>query len=74
MSPSKVTLETGTTALTSLRCFAITCITATEFATLTGLRGDSLSGVSFPAGLTLYGNFTEVTLTSGSVLIYEVPQ
>lgn len=72
MSPGKTTIESGTTALTNLHCFAVSCITATVFAVLTGTSGDAITGVTFPAGFTIYGNFTAITLTSGSVVIYEL--
>lgn len=71
MAPGKTTIETGTTALTGLRAFAITMLADTVFATLTGTSGDAVTGATFPKGMTLYGNFTAVTLTSGSVVIYE---
>ena len=74
MSPSKTVPETGTsthtTASLGLPCFAISFVTATVFTTLTGMSGDSIAGVTFPAGLTIFGQFSEVTLASGSVVIY----
>ena len=74
MAPGKVTLETGTTALTGLKCFAITMLADTVFSVLTGLSSasDAVAGATFPKGLTIYGNFTEVTASSGSYLVYEV--
>lgn len=73
MSPSRATLETGTTAHANLQCFAITFVTDTVFTTLTGLSGDAVASVTFPAGLTIYGNFTAITLASGSVVFYQTP-
>lgn len=70
MSPKKTILETGTTVHTGLACFAIACVTDVTFTTLVGLTGDSVSGVTFPKGLTIFGNFNEVTLASGSALFY----
>lgn len=64
--------ETGTTAKTGL-FFAITCLTDTVFALLTDQMadGDTLVGVTLPAGTTLYGRFTAFTLTSGAVRAYK---
>lgn len=71
MTPSKTTLETGTTAHTGLSCFAIGFLTDTVLTTCTGLSGDTVSGATWPAGFTLFGNFTAVTASSGSYVIYE---
>lgn len=35
------------------------------------LTGDSLTGVTFPAGTVLYGVFTTLTLVSGKVIAYQ---
>ena len=51
--------------------YAITVITAAVFATLTGnqtTNSDTMTGVTFPVGTIIYGNFNAITLTSGSVL------
>lgn len=69
MAPRKVQLETGTTVNTG-SIYAITIVSAAVFTTLTGMSGDTLAGVTFPAGITIYGNFTVVTLASGSALLY----
>ena len=53
---------------------AITILEATVFATLTDTTRDgtsAITGVTFPAGLTIYGNFTVIDLTSGSVIAYK---
>ena len=65
--------EYGTDAITNTSVnngtwCAITTITATVFATLTGITTGSLAGLTVPAGVTLYSQFTVITLTSGSVL------
>lgn len=73
MSPSRTVLETGTTAHTGLACFAITILSDVVFTTLTGMSGDALTAVTFPAGITIYGNFTAVTLASGSAVLYLTP-
>jgi hypothetical protein len=67
-----VIVETGATALTGLNAYAIQCLADTTFATLTesGKSGDNMTGFAIPAGLTIYGNFTAITLTSGKIRIY----
>lgn len=70
MSPAKTILETGTTNITG-PIFAITIIADAVFSVLTGMDGDTLAGVTFTAGITLYGNFTSVTLASGSIVVYK---
>ena len=62
---------------------AIQFIEDTVFATLTpddttngygvgAYNGDSLSGVAFPAGMTIYGKWTAFTLSAGgSVIAYQ---
>ena len=62
--------EVGTTAITG-NWFKIRCLTATTFATLTGNHsGDTFTAVAHPAGTELFGHFTAITLTSGSVIAY----
>jgi len=68
---NSATLESGTTALTGLRAGAITMLSDTVFSTLTGMAGDSVGGVTFPKGVTIYGQFTAITLTSGSIVFYQ---
>lgn len=66
--------ESGTTALTAQKIYCIHCITATVFATLTNdpaWTGDTFTGVSIPAGTMLFGRFSAITLTSGSILCYK---
>jgi hypothetical protein len=70
MAPGRTYLETGTTAHTNLACFAILIVEDTVFTTNSGLSGDSFVAVTFVAGSTLYGNFRDVTLASGSVILY----
>jgi|TARA_B100001939_G_scaffold330890_1_gene328429 hypothetical protein len=47
-------------------------ITALEDASIsaTASKGDSLSSVTIPKGLTIYGRFTSVTVSSGKILAY----
>jgi hypothetical protein len=71
--------ENGTITLTSAEsawsgnAVAIQCITATVFSTLTDVSeragGASSVGQTYPAGFTLYGQFTAIDLTSGSVRV-----
>ena len=52
--------------------YAITMIEDTVFATLTASNwsGDTFTGETFPKGLTIYGNFTVIDLTSGACIAY----
>lgn len=47
-------------------------ITALEAATInaTSEVGDSLSSVAIPAGVTVYGRFSSITVSSGKILAY----
>ena len=62
-----VTAQTG-------HWFAISVFSATVFATLTEIGQGSISGtwgsVVCPAGMTIFGAFTNFTLTSGAVRAY----
>ena len=51
---------------------AITMIENTVFNTLTcdNWSGDTFTGETFPEGLTIYGNFTVIDLTSGACIAY----
>lgn len=53
---------------------AIQVVAEATFATLTdeGLNADGevMTGVAIPAGTTLYGKFSAITLTSGKVIAY----
>jgi len=63
---------TPMTPTSGLNFYAIHIITDTVFTTLTGtLSGTGLEGDTFVAGTILYGRFTAITLTSGSVIAYE---
>lgn len=66
--------ESGTTALTAQKIYCIHCVTDTVFATLTNdpaWTGDTFTGVTIPAGTHLFGRFSAVTLTSGSIIGYK---
>jgi hypothetical protein len=47
-------------------------ITALEDASIstTAVGGDSLSSVTIPKGLTIYGKITSITVSSGKILAY----
>lgn len=49
---------------------AITCITDCVFTTLTCHVGDDGDGIAMVAGMTIYGQFTNIVLASGSVIAY----
>jgi hypothetical protein len=50
----------------------IQCLADTVFETLTNTTGTgAITGITIPAGLCLYGNFTVVKLTSGKVCAYK---
>ncbi len=68
MSPARSLTVSDTTARTGLSCFAITPVTDVTFTTLTGMTG--FSGVTYAAGVTIYGNFSAVTLASGTAVLY----
>ncbi len=62
---------TDTTAVTG-NFTAVQCIEDTVFATLTEADATgSLTGVTIPAGTTLFGRITAYTLTSGKVRAYK---
>jgi hypothetical protein len=63
---------TDTAARTSKNYAAITVLADATFSTLTGkgITGNAIAGFSIPAGVTLFGIFTAVTLTSGKVIAY----
>ncbi len=48
---------------------AITCL-ATATLTVVSVNGNDLTSISIPAGITIYGLFTTVTIAEGTVLAY----
>jgi hypothetical protein len=53
--------------------FAVLCITATVFSSITvNYTGNTFTGVTIPAGTILYGDWDGFTLTSGSVIAYKM--
>jgi len=66
-----VITETGTTPHTGIRAYIIQILTTANFATLTENQktGDAMTGFDIDPTF-LYGDFTDVTLTSGRIRIY----
>jgi hypothetical protein len=68
---------TNSNSATAKNYCAITMLEDTIFATLTtsnwvaGSSGSTTAGLVFPKGLTIFGAFTAVTLTSGKVICYK---
>lgn len=60
-------VTTGT--INSHTYIAITVL-ATASISVTSAGGDDLSSVSVPAGVTIYGKFSSITVASGRVLVY----
>jgi hypothetical protein len=73
LGQSGATLFADTTARTGA-WFAITILADVVFTTLTDatLDGTAIAGVTFSAGSTIYGNFTAITLASGTAIAYKV--
>jgi hypothetical protein len=67
--------QVTTTVATTGTWNAILCLNSvTVFATLTELgrtQGGTTGSLSFPAGVTIYGAFTNFTLTTGAVRAYK---
>lgn len=64
------------TAAKTGRWGAITALTAAVANITTGAGGGwtgTTTAVNIPAGVTIYGNFTGITLASGSVIAYNAP-
>ena len=59
------------TTVTTGQWKAIKCITAATFTTLTTVVGDDLDGVVLAAGDVIYGPFSGITLSAGSVVAYK---
>lgn len=73
MSPKYTKFITDTTVFTGLGAFAFTVISDAVFTTLSGYSvSGSSSGLTFLAGTTIYGNFQNVTLASGSIVLYSL--
>ena len=64
--------ESGTSAITG-DFFAIQIVADAVFSLLTSnITGDTITGVTFTAGSTIFARVTAFTLTSGKVLAYNV--
>ena len=61
-------VTTGT--INSHTYIAITVLATASISVTSAGGGDNLSSVSVPAGVTIYGKFSSVTVTSGRVLVY----
>ena len=66
----------STTTATTGVWNAIVALSDTVFSTLTDVstgvsRDGTLASMTFPAGVTIFGAFTNFTLTSGSVMCYK---
>ena len=75
-------IEDGTTVISGKKIVAIQFITDTTFTTLTpnsssyigtaGGSGDAIdTNNTFPTGMTVFGQWTALTLATGSVIAYE---
>lgn len=57
--------------------FAIQIIADVIFTTITEVSAegtaDMASGITYPAGIILYGHFTAITLASGTAKAYKIP-
>jgi hypothetical protein len=60
------------TAPTGYNVIAISFLEATTFTSLTPLSSEFITDPSqtFPAGLTIYGNFTAMEIATGSAIVY----
>ena len=66
---------TGTTVTTDGPFIAIQAIAAATLAvgtTSQDIVGPALTGIVIPAGFTIYGTFTQVQLSGGSVIAYRL--
>lgn len=62
-------IESGTTTHTG-NYFALQCVTDVTLTTLTGNIEGTVTGITYPAGLIIYGEFTTITLASGTAILY----
>lgn len=67
--------ENGTNAITATSgtyiCAYFNTASVIASMTVTNAQNDSLAGAEMPAGTTIYGDITAITLTSGSVFLYK---
>lgn len=74
--PKRITIVTDTVARTGLTAYHVKFLSATVFSALVGgvgttIDGNALAGATFAAGSWLDGNFSALTLASGTVAIYQ---
>jgi len=62
-------LRTGNTSTAGEFYRAITVLADTEI-TVTSEAGDNLNAETIPAGVTIYGLFSSITVVSGDILAY----
>jgi hypothetical protein len=62
-------IDSGFTPVTDEQYRAISMIEDSVIS-VTSYAGANLSAVSFPAGFTIYGLFSSVTVSSGSAIVY----
>lgn len=63
--------QSGAGALNAHKYVAVTALENCVISTVSSY-GDNLNTVTIPAGLTVYGLFTEVTVDSGKLLAYRL--
>lgn len=66
-------IVTGTySSFAGYNVIAITFLEATTFTSLTPVSSEFISNptATFPAGLTLYGNYTAMEIATGSAIVY----
>lgn len=63
--------QSGSGTLNAHKYVAITTLESSVISTASA-AGDSLGTVTIPAGLTIYGLFTEITVDSGKLLAYRL--
>jgi len=51
--------------------WSIACLADTTFSAITGDYTGTLTGVTIPAGMTLYGHFSAYTVGTGRVIAYK---
>ena len=82
LGQSGAIFEDGTTAVSSKQIVAIQFVDDSTFTTLTPSSSDFIgtasgngdaidSSNSFPAGMTIYGQWTAFTLASGTIIAYQ---
>ena len=64
-----VTGSTGTPVTGEF--WSIACLADTTFSAITGDYTGTLTGVSIPAGMTIYGSFTAYAVGTGRVIAYK---